>query len=101
MSTLHDELLKVIGELEVEKRFKELDKQGYDRLQRAKEMLVAQGPALPFETPVTSFEEFRKKYGTRFPRILIEEFIRNSPEFPGKFERATDLAIMMADLESC
>lgn len=44
--------------------------------------------------------EFRQKYGTRTPGLLVEEFVRRAPAFPGDGDLARALAQLVADLES-
>ncbi len=47
-----------------------------------------------------NIQDFKKKYGVKTPGLLVEEFIRKAPDFPGGLELARSLGTMIADLES-
>ena len=50
-------------------------------------------------TPVANIQEFKKKYGTKTPGLLIGKFVKLAPEFPGDRELARELGVLAADLE--
>lgn len=45
-------------------------------------------------------EEFLAKYGTHGWQLLIGEFIRRAPEFPGDLQLADEIGKMVTDLSS-
>ena len=48
---------------------------------------------------VENISDFCRKYGTLTPGMLVAEYIRRSPQFPGDEELATKLGEMMGDLK--
>lgn len=55
-------------------------------------------------TPVATIQEFKKKYGTKTPGLLIGKFIKLAPEFPPETKEqgrqlVRELGILAADLE--
>ena len=51
-------------------------------------------------TPVENMHDFLQKYGTMTPGIMVAEYIRRAPEFPGDNELASALGVLMADLKT-
>lgn len=47
-----------------------------------------------------TIQDFKERYGTRGGSLLIEEFIRRAPEFPGDAQLARILGTLCADLET-
>ena len=45
-------------------------------------------------------KEFLAKYGTRGWQLVVEEFIRRAPSFPGDIKLATEIGRTFGDLES-
>lgn len=60
--------------------------------------LAALGPV--HHDPVVTLDEFRAKWGSRLPGIVVCEFIRRAPGFAGKTELAIPIGEMIADLEA-
>lgn len=49
---------------------------------------------------VVSIEQFKRKYGRVGFNLVLSEFIKRAPEFPGDNLLIQNLNVMMADLES-
>jgi hypothetical protein len=45
-----------------------------------------------------TIDEFAKKYGTRGAALIVGEFIRRAPDFPGDERLAKEIGEVMADL---
>jgi hypothetical protein len=52
------------------------------------------------QVAVNSLDDFRKKYGIEGANMLIGEYIKNAPHFPGRNELAARIGILVADLEA-
>ena len=55
-------------------------------------------------TPVANIQEFKKKYGSETPGLLIGKFVKMCPEFPGETREqgrqlVRELGVLAADLE--
>lgn len=50
-------------------------------------------------TPVTTIEEFKRKWGTKSLGLLISRYIQDAPEFTGDGELAAHIGEAIADLE--
>lgn len=71
-----------------------------DRAERdAGRFIRAWNADLSDDDPMT-IERFAKRYGTKGLTLLIGEFIRRAPDFPGGEDLAKQLGTMLADLES-
>lgn len=53
----------------------------------------------PKPAPIADIQEFRTKWGTLGPGLLVGKFIEMAPEFEGESELAKMIGEMMGDLQ--